>query len=81
MLYTGRIMKIGKHNLTLNWGDIVISKNKSFEYQIEFGSEFATQPFELSLTRRSKYHAGTEFIFSIYKLFWISLQTYDHRHL
>jgi len=73
-------MKFGKHAvITPGWGDIVLSKNKSFEYQLE--RKFATQPFEFSLSWTTKQdHAGISFTFSIYKLFWISLRIYDHRH-
>jgi hypothetical protein len=77
------MLKIGKHRISLFWGDIVLSKNKSFEYQIDFGSKLNTihTPFELSLKVRHKMdHAGIDFIFSVYKMFWMNLNIHDHRH-
>jgi hypothetical protein len=74
-------MKFGKFaRITPKWGTIQLAKNKSFEYQIEF-DKFNDQPFELSLQWTTKRdHAGFDFIFSIYKLFWINLNIHDHRH-
>jgi hypothetical protein len=74
-------MRVGK--VILNWKLIIfpITKNKSFEYQLELGRKFADQPFELSLNWSHKQdHAGIKFIFSVYKLFWISFTIYDNRH-
>lgn len=74
-------MKFGKFaRITPRWGAIQIAKNKSFEYQIEF-DKFHDEPFEFSLRWTSKRdHAGIDFTFSIYKLFWINLNIHDHRH-
>jgi len=74
-------MKFGKFaRITPRWGAIQIAKNKSFEYQIEF-DKFHDQPFELSLSWTTKRdHAGIDFTFSIYKLFWLNLNIHDHRH-
>ena len=74
-------MKIGQFaNLTPTWGTIQLSEHKFFEYQFE-SKRFNEQPFKLSLewTHRRD-HAGIEFLFSIYKLFWICFSVYDHRH-
>lgn len=72
-------MKIGKHHITPRWGDIVISKHKSFEYQLE--RDTGHTPFELSLRwSRKTDHAGVQFTFSVYKLFWLNLNIHDHRH-
>lgn len=78
-------MKIGKSFLSLTWGDIPISANKSFEYQLElFGDSDGfteTRPFEFrfEITRKTD-HAGASFIWGIRKLFWIHLNVHDHRH-
>jgi hypothetical protein len=73
-------MKIRKHIIEPCWGDIKLTKHKSFEYQLEF-KRFVDQPFELSLSCTKKQdHAGMEFTFSIYKLFWLNLKVYDKRH-
>jgi hypothetical protein len=74
-------MKIGNHILTWTWGNIRLSKNKSFEYQFE-GSSFADNDlFVCNLTWSIKSdHAGPSFTFSIYKLFWININIHDHRH-
>lgn len=75
-------MKIGKHILTWTLGDIVIAKNKSFEYQFELGNKSSQfDPFEFSVRLTSKHdHPGPSFVFGISGLFWISLRIYDHRH-
>ncbi len=68
------------YTLTPTWGDITISKNKSFEYQFEFGN-FCNSLFEFKVEWTTKCdHAGPSFTFSIYKLFWINFKIYDHRH-
>lgn len=74
-------MKFGKFaSIEPRWGTIQIAKNKSFEYQIEF-NKFHDQPFELSGRWTTKQdHAGFDFVFSIYKLFWLNLNIHDHRH-
>ena len=74
-------MNYGKlARITPRWGAIQIAKNKSFEYQIEF-NKFADQPFEFSFRWTTKRdHAGLDFTFSIYKLFWLNLNISDHRH-
>lgn len=69
-----------KFNCNLTWGNVIISKYKSFEYQFG-GYNFATNPFEFSIRWTTKCdHAGISFTFSIYKLFWINFKIYDHRH-
>lgn len=74
-------MKIGKHHITLTWGDIYLFKNKSFEYQIEFGARQIMHPFELSLLWKNKQdHAGISFTFSIHTIFWLNINIHDHRH-
>jgi len=71
---------MSKIRITPTWGNIPISKHKSFEYQIEFDN-WNDQPFEFHLSwRRHRDHAGIDLIFSIYKLFWLSLNIHDHRH-
>ncbi len=74
-------MRFGKWcNITPTWGSIRISKNKFFEWQLEF-SRFNNDPFELSLRWTSRQdHAGFDFIFSIYKLFWLNINIHDRRH-
>ena len=74
-------MKIGKNIITLRWGDIRIWKHKSFEYQFE-GPRFMNDDlFEFKLFwNRKRDHAGINFIFGIWKLFWLSLNIHDHRH-
>lgn len=74
-------MRIGQFaTLTPTWGSIQVSKHKYFEYQFEF-NRFCNDPFELSLNWTSRRdHAGLNFIFSIYRLFWIAFSIYDHRH-
>lgn len=58
-----------------------ISKNKSFEYQIELGSSADYNPFQFSIKLTSKVdHAGFYFDFGIRKIFLIYLAIYDHRH-
>jgi hypothetical protein len=70
------------HILYLTWGDITLSKNKSFEYQFEFGKNTSSNsPFELSFVVTEKRdHAGPCFTFGIKNLFWVCLKIYDHRH-
>lgn len=74
-------MKIGNWaDISLTWGSIQISKNKFFEWQFET-KRFNNEPFELSLTWSSRRdHAGIDFIFSIYKLFWLNINIHDRRH-
>lgn len=68
-------------NLALKWGDIRLSKHKFFEYQFEKGSFLYPDIFEFvfRFTRKTD-HAGIEFTFGIYKLFWMRFVIYDHRH-
>jgi len=74
-------MKLGRAFLEWKWIYFPITKNKSFEYQLELGSKFADQPFELNIRWSSKGdHAGFNFRFSIYKLFWIEFNLCDNRH-
>lgn len=74
-------MKIGKFaELTPTWGAVHLTKHKVFEYQFEF-TDFNNQPLKLQFNWTHKQdHAGPEFIFSIYKLFWICFCVYDTRH-
>ena len=74
-------MKFGNFaRITPKWGWIRIAKHKSFEYQIEF-DKWHDKPVQCSLTRRTECdHAGVEFIFSVYKLFWLMFSVYDNRH-
>jgi hypothetical protein len=66
--------------ITPRWGNIRITEHKYFEYQLEF-DRYNTDPFRLSLEWTSRRdHAGIEFIFSIFKLFWFSMSIYDSRH-
>jgi len=74
-------MKIGNHYISWSWGDILISKNKSFEYQIEFGKNVSYNIFQLSIEwSEKKDHSGLRFVFTIKKLFFICFCIYDHRH-
>lgn len=74
-------MKLGQFGtFTPTWGTFRITEHKYFEYQFET-KRFNDDPFELSVsctTRRD--HAGFEFVFSIYKLFWICFSILDNRH-
>lgn len=75
-------MKIGRHAINLRWCNISISKNKCFEYQLEFGKKFASvKPGEFEIVRFTKRdHAGIRLTISVYKLFWLSLNIHDNRH-
>lgn len=69
-----------KNHITPTWGNIQISQHKSFEYQIEFDN-FNGHPFEIHFSwTRFRDHAGIDFTFAIYKLFWLNLNIHDHRH-
>lgn len=64
-----------------NWGDIIITPNKSFEYQFIFGKNANFDLFDLSFKWTTKQdHAGPSFTFGIKYLFWINLKIYDYRH-
>lgn len=69
-----------KNVITPTLVNIRLSKNKSFEYQLEvFPKIFDV--FEFSVRWRTKGdHAGPAFVFGIRYLFWLSLSVYDHRH-
>jgi hypothetical protein len=77
-------MKLGKFAVVNpTWGDIPITKFKSFEYQFEFSknNSLTQNPFEFSINWTTKHdHAGIHFTFSIYKLFWMNLNIHDCRH-
>jgi hypothetical protein len=61
--------------------DIQLSENKSFGIQTEFGKNSNFNPFEFLIKWTTKQdHAGFRFVFGIYRLFWISIEIYDHRH-
>jgi hypothetical protein len=67
--------------ITKRFGDIPISKHKSFEYQFEGGRFMQNHLFECHLNWSHKRdHAGISFMFGIYKLFWVMFKIYDHRH-
>jgi hypothetical protein len=74
-------MKIGMCTITPTWGDIIIWKYKSFEYQFE-GHQFITdKPYECELRwSRKRDHAGISFTFGIRGLGWMNLNIHDHRH-
>ena len=74
-------MKLGQFaTLTPKWGCIQLTRHKFFEYQFE-SNKFNSDPFELSLTWTSRCdHAGIDFVFSVYKLFWICFSIFDNRH-
>jgi hypothetical protein len=74
-------MKFGKFaSINPRLGSIQVAKHKYFEYQFEF-NRFYDQPFDFRLSWSTKQdHAGITFIFSIYKLFWLSLSVCDSRH-
>lgn len=75
-------MKIGKSVITPRWGDILIYKYKSFEYQFE-GPNFMKdgEPFECDFAWTHKRdHAGISFTFGIAGLFWMNLNIHDRRH-
>jgi len=74
-------MKLGQFaDLTPTWGVVRLTENKTFEYQFE-SKRFTSDPFEFSLSWTTrKDHAGFEFVFSIYRLFWICFSVYDNRH-
>lgn len=72
---------MAKSIIKWTWGDIPISKYKSFEYQFE-GPHWMDRDifeFKLSWTRKCD-HAGISFTFGIFKLFWMNLNIHDHRH-
>ncbi len=70
-----------KNIITLRWGDIQIWKHKSFEWQFEPGSFMGDDRWECNIRwTRNRDHAGISFTFGIYKLFWMNLNTHDHRH-
>lgn len=78
-------MKIGNSTITLKWGDIVIWKHKSFEYQFEGPGFILDDPHsfwiecDLKWTRKRD-HAGISFTFGVRRLFWMNLNIHDHRH-
>lgn len=70
-----------KNIISSTWGDIQISKHRSFEYQFERGSFLGDDVFEFKFTwSRKRDHAGINFTFGINKLFWFNLNIHDHRH-
>lgn len=70
-----------KKIITPRWGDIPISKHKSFEYQFEDSSFLNDNIIEFQINwSRKRDHAGISFTFGIYKLFWMNLNIHDHRH-
>jgi hypothetical protein len=78
-------MKIGKHTLTPFWGNVRLTKNKSFEYQIELFEKAddmcGNSLFGYSLSWDHKRdHAGIDFNFSVAKLVWFSVNIHDNRH-
>jgi hypothetical protein len=74
-------MKIRNSTLYPSWGDIKISRNKSFEYQFEKSNFLGSLPYEFELLWSRKIdHAGISFTFGIRGLFWMNLNIHDHRH-
>jgi hypothetical protein len=74
-------MKIGNSIVTPSWGDIVIWKHKSFEYQFEGPKFMNGHSFTCKLNwTRKRDHAGIFFTFGIKGLFWMNLNIHDHRH-
>lgn len=72
--------KMSKSHFGLGWGFFSLSKNKTFEYQID-GLGHTHSYFELSFKWNCKSdHSGPDFIFGIYKLFWININIHDNRH-
>lgn len=60
-------------------GYFQLTKHKFFEWDLN--RKFATQWFELSfIWTRKQDHPGFFFVFSIFKLFFLELCVYDHRH-
>ena len=61
--------------------NLQLSKNKSFEYQLELGKNSNFHPFQFELKWTSEEdHAGPSFTFGIKYFFWICISIYDHRH-
>lgn len=75
-------MKFSKGVITPTWGDISLSKYKSFEYQFEFFNDFSNKKFgEFSIDcNLNSHHGGIDLTFSIYKLFWVNINLHDTRH-
>lgn len=68
-------------SMTWRWGDIRISKWKSFEYQFEGRNCEWNKYFECKFKWTCKQdHAGIDFYFSLFKLFWMNLNIHDRRH-
>lgn len=64
------------------WGAIALTKNKTLSYELNFGREADINSFfklYFNITRNTD-HAGTEFEFAIFNLFWISISFNDNRH-
>ena len=60
---------------------IRLTRNKTFEFQIETRKEFTYPPFEFCLWWSTKAdHAGLFFNVQIYRLFWLMISIYDNRH-
>ena len=74
-------MRIGRSIIRWNWADILITPNKSLEYELKLGkdSNFGIFDFQFEISHKCD-HAGITFIFGIYRLFWLNLNLYDHRH-
>lgn len=69
-----------KHLFTPKYGFIHLAEHKTLEYQIET-KKFYNDPFEFNISWTTKQdHAGFDFTFSIYKLFWLNLNIKDNRH-
>jgi len=78
-------MKIGNSIVTPSWGDTVIWKHKSFEYQFEGPGFMLDDPHSWGIEfnwrwTRKRDHAGPSFTFGIRGLFWMNLNIHDHRH-
>lgn len=73
-------MRIGRNIIGPKLVNINLSRNKSFEYQLELSPQ-GFDAFELSFRHTVRQdHAGPSFTFGLNGLFWLSLRVYDHRH-
>ena len=67
-------MKLGNFAiLTLNWGEIKLSKFKRFEYQIETRSHFTSQKFSCRFWKFNSNHKAKYFTFCIPRVIFIEL--------
>lgn len=59
-----------------------LTKNKSFEIQMNIIDDMSRDTiFELNFDWRIRYdHAGPRFTFALYRVIYIHVMVYDHRH-